>query len=63
MSLSGIAPVIFGEGFVESRVVDLDRHAIDEDLLEDYDYMSDSDLDTDDEGMEDNASTKYGAIK
>ncbi|KAJ6610157.1 hypothetical protein B0H10DRAFT_2061567 [Mycena sp. CBHHK59/15] len=39
-----------GEGFVESRVVDMNRHIIDEEYFYGYDYMSDSDLDTDDEG-------------
>ncbi|KAJ6613963.1 hypothetical protein B0H10DRAFT_193269 [Mycena sp. CBHHK59/15] len=48
-----------GEGFVESRVVDLDRHIIDEEYFDGYDYMSDSDLDTDDEGktLDDSPST------
>ncbi|KAJ6474878.1 hypothetical protein C8R45DRAFT_1010797 [Mycena sanguinolenta] len=48
--------LISGEGFSESNLVDLDRHHMNEDHLDDYDYMSDSDLDTDDEGMEDNVS-------
>ncbi|KAJ7474211.1 hypothetical protein FB451DRAFT_1248326 [Mycena latifolia] len=50
--------LISGGDFAESRLVDLDDHKIDTDILEDYDYMSDSDLDTDDEGIEDDASIK-----
>jgi hypothetical protein len=44
--LSGIS----GQGFAESQFVDLDAHVLhDEERFTDYDYMSDSDLDTDDE--------------
>ncbi|KAJ7056187.1 hypothetical protein C8F01DRAFT_377303 [Mycena amicta] len=44
--LSGIS----GQGFAESQFVDLDAHVLrDEERFADYDYMSDSDLDTDDE--------------
>ncbi|KAJ6484548.1 hypothetical protein DFH09DRAFT_397564 [Mycena vulgaris] len=39
-------------GFTESKVVDLDRHSIDETYFRGYDYMSDSDLDTDIEDEE-----------
>jgi hypothetical protein len=48
--------VISGGGFSEAKLVDLDRHHIDKDRLDDYDYMSDSDLDSDDEGMDDDTS-------
>ncbi|KAJ6495140.1 hypothetical protein C8R45DRAFT_1212046 [Mycena sanguinolenta] len=41
--------LISGEGFIESNLVDLDRHQMNMDHLENYEYMSDSDLDTDDE--------------
>ncbi|KAJ7429376.1 hypothetical protein B0H11DRAFT_2145779 [Mycena galericulata] len=37
------------EGFAESRRVDLDAHLPDEGRFTEYDYMSDSDLDSDDE--------------
>ncbi|KAJ7032320.1 hypothetical protein C8F04DRAFT_1107890 [Mycena alexandri] len=47
--------MIYGGGFREAKLVDLDRHQIDKDHVDDYDYMSDSDLDSDDEEMEDNA--------
>ncbi|KAJ7751881.1 hypothetical protein DFH07DRAFT_523520 [Mycena maculata] len=40
---------ITGEGFAESRKVDLDVHIPEEERFTEYDYMSDSDLDTDDE--------------
>jgi len=41
---------ISGQGFAESQFVDLDAHVLhDEERFTDYDYMSDSDLDTDDE--------------
>ncbi|KAJ7849744.1 hypothetical protein B0H13DRAFT_2361126 [Mycena leptocephala] len=43
--LSGIS----GQGFAESQFVDLDAHVVHEDRFTDYEYMSDSDLDTDDE--------------
>jgi hypothetical protein len=46
--------VISGGGFGEAKLVDLDRHRIDKERVEDYDYMSDSDLDSDDEAIEDN---------
>ncbi|KAJ7088365.1 hypothetical protein B0H15DRAFT_289261 [Mycena belliarum] len=42
--------LILGGGFTESRLVDLDEEQIDTELLEDYDYMSDSDLDDDEDG-------------
>ncbi|KAJ7838549.1 hypothetical protein B0H13DRAFT_2419353 [Mycena leptocephala] len=48
--------MISGGGFSEAKLVDLDRYHIDKDRLDDYDYMSDSDLDSDDEGMEDDTS-------
>ncbi|KAJ7759339.1 hypothetical protein DFH07DRAFT_443813 [Mycena maculata] len=38
-----------GEGFNESKVVDMDDYVVDESRFGNYDYMSDSDLDTDDE--------------
>jgi hypothetical protein len=40
---------ISGQGFAESQFVDLDAHVVHEDRFTDYEYMSDSDLDTDDE--------------
>ncbi|KAJ7337471.1 hypothetical protein DFH08DRAFT_254629 [Mycena albidolilacea] len=46
--------MISGGGFGEAKLVDLDRHRIDKERVEDYDYMSDSDLDSDDEAIEDN---------
>lgn len=42
-----------GNGFGEANVVDLDTYILEEDRFEGYGYMSDSDLDTDDEGNDD----------
>ncbi|KAJ7259805.1 hypothetical protein C8J57DRAFT_1720347 [Mycena rebaudengoi] len=42
-----------GNGFGEANVVDLDTYILEEDRIEGYGYMSDSDLDTDDEGDDD----------
>ncbi|KAJ6569207.1 hypothetical protein B0H19DRAFT_691886 [Mycena capillaripes] len=53
--------MISGGGFGEAKLVDLDRHHIDEDRVEDYDYMSDSDLDSDDGWMEENTSVERPA--
>ncbi|KAJ7829414.1 hypothetical protein B0H14DRAFT_1209196 [Mycena olivaceomarginata] len=49
--------MISGGGFGEAKLVDLDRHRIDKERVEDYDYMSDSDLDSDDEAIE-----EYGYV-
>ncbi|KAJ7916664.1 hypothetical protein B0H13DRAFT_2323141 [Mycena leptocephala] len=50
--------MISGGSFGEAKLVDLDDHHIDTDRVDDYDYMSDSDLESDDEGMEDDAFVK-----
>ncbi|KAJ7461382.1 hypothetical protein B0H11DRAFT_2241811 [Mycena galericulata] len=47
---------ISAPGFTESRLVDLDGHRPEEDRFPEYDYMSDSDLDTDDEDETDPVS-------
>ncbi|KAJ6509668.1 hypothetical protein DFH09DRAFT_1374678 [Mycena vulgaris] len=48
-----------GAGFAESRVVDLDRDSFEEEEFAGYDYLSDSDLDTDDE--EDGTQSAHSA--
>ncbi|KAJ7291565.1 hypothetical protein C8J57DRAFT_1044987 [Mycena rebaudengoi] len=45
--------LISGDGYTESNVVDLDRHVMEESFFEEYDYMSDSDLDPETENEDD----------